>query len=222
MTTGNVLGDAFNLLIDFGFLRIVVPFILFYSIVFGMLERTQLFTRREEGGKLPKEIDKQVTNMHAMIAFAIAITATAASQAVGITTNYLPILAIVAVIIVGVMLLLGLAFGEEFSKPEFLTKHPIYTAIVWTGAIALLFGAIIAVGYYSGLVVTPCDGTLTPVNTLNTREGECTRLFDITQLTETGVMYMMGVEVQTGSLLTGLGVAAVIIFIIWYIYKLGK
>lgn len=212
MTTGSIFGDAFNLLIDFGFLQIVVPFILFYSIVFGMLERTQIFSRDKE-----KE-DKQITNLHAMIAFSIAVTATAASQAVGITQNYLPILSVTAVILVGIMLLLGLAFGDEFEKTVMQSKT--YKTIIFTLLGVLVLGAVVVVGYYSGLVVTPCiDGDgLTRVNSLDITSGQCTQLFDITQFPQS--MYIMGIEMaDLSSSLIGLVGIIVVIGLVMLITK---
>lgn len=189
-TTGGVLGGAFDFLITMGFLNTLVPFILYYAIVFGMLERTQIFTPKHKKEK----DDKQITNLNALIAFAIAITATAASQAVGITQNYLPILSVTAVILLGVMMLLGMAFGDQFE--EKILDNKIYKGIVWGGAFTLILGALIVVGYHSGLLVTPCTpgSGLTPVNSLNPAEGECTQMMDITQFPNK--LYVLGMEVM--------------------------
>jgi hypothetical protein len=214
MTTGvgTILGDAFSLLIEFGFLRIVVPFILFYSIIFGMLERTQIFTRRDAEGKVPKEADKATTNLHSMIAFSVAIGATAASQAVGITSNYLPVLAVVSVVIVGIMMLLGLAFGEGFET-KIMKESKAYQFIVYGAMAALVMGALVALGYYSGMLVTPCieGGGLTPVNSLAITTGQCTKLLDITSFPTS--MYVMGVFVGVEGIIPIIVILAVILII---------
>jgi len=187
--SNSLLGSAFDFIIKMGFLNTLVPFILYYSIIFGMLERTQIFTPAHKKEK----DDAQITNLHALIAFAMAITATAASQAVGITQNYLPILSVTAVILLGIMMLLGMAFGPEFIN---ILKKPVYQGIAWGGAIVLIIGALIVVGYHSGLLVTPCTANngLTPVNSLDPGAGQCTQLMDITQFPDK--MYVMGIEVM--------------------------
>ena len=177
-----ILGGTFDFLLRIGFLNILVPFILFYAIVFGMLERTQVFSRDKKGSD-------QTRNLHSLIAFAIAITATATSNAVGITQNYLPILAVVSVVLLGVMLLLGMAFGDKFDA---MLDDKKYKGIVWTFAGILIFCALFVMVYYSGLLVTPCSGDLTPVNSLSINEGECTAFIDASGLPNS--FYLMGMN----------------------------
>ncbi len=182
-----VFSSAMDFLIRMGFLNTLIPFILYYAVVFGMLERTQIFTPSHKKGKPGPEI----TNLHSLIAFSVAITATAASQAVGITQNYLPVLSVTAVVLLGIMMLLGMAFGDKFSD---VLDSKIYRGIAWVGAIVLIIGALVAVVYYSGMIVTPCTlgGDLTPVNSLKTTEGQCTKLIDISGFPDT--IYVMGIK----------------------------
>lgn len=189
-TEGGVLGGAFDFLIQMGFLNTLIPFILYYAIVFGMLQRTQIFTPKHKKDK----DDAQITNLNALIAFSIAITATAASQAVGITQNYLPILSVTSVVLLGIMMLLGMAFGDKFE--ETILDNQIYKGIVWGGAFVLIIGALIVVGYHSGLLVTPCTpgNGLVPVNSLDPSEGQCTQMMDITGFPNE--LYVLGIEVM--------------------------
>ncbi|MBN1923297.1 MAG: hypothetical protein JW791_00880 [Nanoarchaeota archaeon] len=221
--SNGVLGGAFDFLINMGFLNTLVPFILFYAIIFGMLERTQIFTPKEKRDKK----DEQVTNLHALIAFSMAITATAAAQAVGITQNYLPILAVTAVALLGIMMLLGMAFGDKFDT--IMSENKYYSGIVWGAALLLVVGALIVVSYYSGLLVTPCDaaGELTPVNSLDPGNGECTKLLDITGFPNK--VYVMGIEIigifassELMSFVTGLLVFAVLVFAVMWITRARK
>ena len=176
-----------DFLIRIGFLNLIVPFILFYAIVFGMLEKTQLFSRD------PSKSKDEMRNLHALIAFALAITATATSYAVGITQNFLPILGIASVVLLGFMMVLGMAFGPEFDKK---INEKCYKGITIGIAIILLLvaGAVIA---YNGLIVgTPCpmDNSLRGVNTLNPGPGECTNAMDFSELAQ-GRAYVMGIDV---------------------------
>ncbi|MDD2678585.1 MAG: hypothetical protein PHG04_03525 [Candidatus Nanoarchaeia archaeon] len=211
----SMVGGAFDLLIKIGFLNLIVPFILFYAIVFGMLEKTQLFS-----------IDKkkeEMRSIHSLIAFALSITATAASYAVGITQNFLPILGIASVVLLGFMMVLGMAFGPKFD--ESISSKKEYRGIIFAFAIIVLFAAVVIIGYNGLIVGTPCnDPSLTPVNTLNPGPGECTKFSDFSKLDE-GKIYLMGIEVMglmgrispdvIGYVLT----FAIIGFIIYYITK---
>ena len=200
-----ILSDAFDFLLNIGFLNIVVPFILFYAIVFGMLERTQIFNPDKS------KRDERSTNLNSLIAFAIAITATAASNAVGITQNYLPILAVTAVVLLGVMMLMGMAFGDKFD--DIVKNNVWYNRLVWLAAGILIIGALIVVVYYSGLLVTPCTSgsSLTPVNSLNTNSGQCTKLMDISGFPN---VYILGLNMSdllgSETLITGIAAIALL------------
>jgi len=200
-----ILSDAFDFIIQMGFLNIVVPFILFYAIVFGMLERTQIFSADKS------KKDEKTTNLHSLIAFAIAITATAASNAVGITQNYLPILAVASVVLLGIMMLLGMAFGDKFEE---IQQSKVYKNLVWGFAGMLIIGALIVITYFSGLLVTPCiagDG-LTRVNTLNTAQGQCTQLMDMSGFPSQ--VYVLGLDMAGFmSSETFVGIVGIAIFI---------
>jgi hypothetical protein len=199
--------SAFDFLIKIGFLNLLVPFILFYAIVFGMLERTQLFAIDKKKG--------DSKNLHSLIAFALAITATAASYAVGITQNFLPVIGIASVVLLGLMMVLGMAFGEQFEE-RIIKNSKMYQAII-IGISGVLLVAALGVIAYNGLIVgTPCpmDGSLTGVNTLNPGPGECTNFMDIEQSGSALTIYVMGINVtQVGSQILTAEVMAIMIFI---------
>ncbi|MDD4353700.1 MAG: hypothetical protein PHN56_04545 [Candidatus Nanoarchaeia archaeon] len=182
----SMVGGAFDLLIKIGFMNLIVPFILFYAIVFGMLEKTQLFASKDSKGK------DEMKNLHSLIAFALAITATAASYAVGITQNFLPILGIASVILLGLMMVLGMAFGPQFE--EISKTSGVYKGIIWACAIVLIIAAMGVIAYNGLIVGTPCnDKSLTPVNSLNPGPGQCTKFMEISATN----FYLMGFDVSS-------------------------
>ena len=67
---------AVNFLKDFGFFDVVLPFLLVFTIVFAVLEKT-LILGKEENNKPKKNID-------AMVAFSIALFVVAASNIVDV------------------------------------------------------------------------------------------------------------------------------------------
>jgi hypothetical protein len=186
----SLVGGAFDILIKIGFLNLIVPFVLFYSIVFGMLEKTQLFASSDKDGK--KKSD-DMRNLHSLIAFALGITATAASYAVGITQNFLPVLGIASVVLLGLMMVLGMAFGPDFDST--ISKSKSYKIIIGISVGALMLAAVLIIAYNGLIVGTPCpaDNSLTPVNSLNPQAGECTKFIDVTA----NSFYLMGFNVKT-------------------------
>jgi hypothetical protein len=214
-----MVGGAFDILIKIGFLNLIVPFILFYSIVFGMLEKTQLFA----SDKTKNKDDSR--NLHSLIAFALGITATAASYAVGITQNFLPVLGIASVILLGLMMVLGMAFGPEFDAT--IAKGKFYKGLISVSAIVLVLAAVLIIAYNGLVVGTPCNEKgLIPVNSLNPGPGQCTKFIDISPTS----FYLMGfnVTVMLGSIFTADMIGIVIVlgvigFTIYFVtQKSGK
>jgi len=185
----SIVEGAFDILIKIGFLNLIVPFILFYSIVFGMLEKTQLFAAADKEGKKSKD---DMRNLHSLIAFALGITATAASYAVGITQNFLPVLGIASVVLLGLMMVLGMAFGPDFDST--ISKSKFYKGIIGVAALVLLLAAVLVIAYNGLVVGTPCEigSNLTPVNDLNPGAGQCTKFIDISESN----FFLMGFNVN--------------------------
>jgi len=100
-----VLGEAVSLLQDFGFFEIILPFLLVFTIVFGVLEKTKIFGT--EDGK-PKK------NINAMIAFSIAFFVVASKEVVASLQESLPLVALFLIAVVSLLMLVGtLASGKE-------------------------------------------------------------------------------------------------------------
>jgi len=212
----SIVGGAFDLLIKVGFLNLIIPFILFYAIVFGMLEKTQLFSADKK--------KEEMRSIHSLIAFSLSITATAASFAVGITQNFLPVLGIASVVLLGFMMILGMAFGPEF---EAIAKTPKYKTAIMGFAIAVLLAAMVIISYNGLIVGTPCnDKALVQVNSLNPGPGQCTKFSDFSGFPSK--VYVMGIEMMglmsniNSDVIGILIIVAVIGFTIFFVMKKSK
>jgi len=85
------------------FVNSVLPFILIFTVVFAILQKTQIL------GKGKKQID-------AIVSLVIGLIVISFANAVGIITSLLPFLAVSAVIILVFMILYGMLFKEgEFE-----------------------------------------------------------------------------------------------------------
>lgn len=95
------LETAINFLKDFGFFDIVLPFLLVFTIVFAILEKTAVFGYDDEEKKIPKK------NVNAMVAFVIGFMVVAATQVVDVIKQALPQVVIILILLVAFLMLVG-------------------------------------------------------------------------------------------------------------------
>src|SRR3989344_4641580 len=95
---------------DIGLYDVVLPFLLVFSIVFAILEKTKVFGVEEiEHHKYTRK------NLNAVVAFVIAFLTVASSKLVGIITDISSNVVVLLLLIVLFLLLVG-AFHEEKDK----------------------------------------------------------------------------------------------------------
>jgi len=93
-----LLGNAF-------FTNVILPFILVFTVVFAILEKTKVLGEKRD--------------IHAIIALVISLIAIGVPAAVGTLQSFIPVIAVVIIILFAWMLVFGFANGEvkvEFSK----------------------------------------------------------------------------------------------------------
>ena len=95
-------GNAMASLRTLGFFDIVMPFLLVFAILYGVLERSKIFGEDRH-------------DLNAVIAMAIALIVVGTSWVVGLITGFLPWVGLLAVLFLGILLLL-MMFIEDFSK----------------------------------------------------------------------------------------------------------
>ena len=140
------LGRAIEFLSDFGFFDVILPFLLVFTIVFGVLEKTAIFGK--ENGK-PKK------NINSMVAFVIAFFFIASKELVQATNISLPQVAMVLIVIMSFMMLVGffMSSEKEFSFAEHKGWMAFFTIILFLGILAIFlnsFGWLAPLIEYSG------------------------------------------------------------------------
>lgn len=105
---------AIEFLRDFGFFDVVLPFLLVFTIVFAILEKTMILGVQNG---LPKK------NLDSMVAFAVALFVVAASNVVSVLQQSLPYVTLILIVIVSFMLLMG----SFMSTGEFSFNNYKYT-----------------------------------------------------------------------------------------------
>jgi hypothetical protein len=127
--------DFFNLI---GIYDVVLPFLLVFTIVFAILEKTRVLGVDEVDGK---KFTKK--NLNSMVAFVIAFFVIASSQLVEIITQVSSQIVILLLLSVFFLLLVGSFYGyneEPFSLSD--SWKLIFTIIMFIGIVAIFLMAI--------------------------------------------------------------------------------
>ncbi|MCW1296210.1 MAG: hypothetical protein OH319_00830 [Candidatus Parvarchaeota archaeon] len=118
----SVFVDVIDTLRNMGIFDVFLPFLLIFAIVFGALEKTQVFGEEKK-------------NVNGIVAFAIAMIVVGTSRAIGIINNFVPWVGIIAIALVCFLMLSALLFGGDVSKMAENYKNLYKVGIVIIGAI---------------------------------------------------------------------------------------
>jgi len=130
-----VLGNVLEFFRELGIYDVVLPFILVFTIMFAILERTQIFG-------IEKVKDKPYTkkNLNAMVAFVIAFLVVASSKLVETITKVSSEIIVVLLIVVFFLMLVGTFYTkDEIEKEGIALKDPWKTGFMIFIALAIIF-----------------------------------------------------------------------------------
>ena len=95
--------NAVGFMKSFGIFDVVLPFLLVFTVIFGVLEKTKIFG--EENGKTRK-------NINSMVAFSVAFFVIAATQVVNVMQAALPMIMLLLVLVIAFMIVYGSTLSE--------------------------------------------------------------------------------------------------------------
>jgi len=125
--------EIINFFNDIGVFDVVLPFLLVFTIVFALLERTKVFGTEKIDGK---EYSKK--NLNSAAAFVMAFLVVASSRLVEIITEVSSKFVVLLLLIVLFLLLVGSFFKEE-SYGVFLEKGGWRTGFMGLVFVVLVF-----------------------------------------------------------------------------------
>lgn len=132
MAEASVFRGIIDFFVDLGVYDVILPFILVFSIVFAILEKSKIFgTEKIDGEVYTKK------NINSMTAFVIAFLVIASGQLVSIINKSLGNIVILLLVIISFLILIGSFYREE--EAVFLEKGPWRTSFM----IASLIGVIL-------------------------------------------------------------------------------
>jgi len=125
---------------DIGIYDVVLPFLLVFTIVFAILEKTRVFGLEEVDGK--KYTKK---NLNAMASFVIAFMVVASSRLVEVITDVSSQVVILLMLAIFFLLLVGSFYKEEKIREGVFLERPwnvIFMVIMFVGIIFIFLQAI--------------------------------------------------------------------------------
>jgi len=106
----SVFRDVIDFFFQLGIYDVILPFLLVFTVVFAILEKTKVFgTEEVEGRKFPKK------NLNAMTAFVIAFLVVASTKLVALINTFLANVVLLLIFIVMFLVLIGAFYrdGED-------------------------------------------------------------------------------------------------------------
>lgn len=132
-----VFGDVIGFLDRLGVYDIILPFLLVFTIVFAIFEKTKVLGVEEVAGKMyPKK------NLNAMAAFVIAFLVIASARLVAIINESLANIVLLLLVVVMFLLLIGTFYGEG---EEVVLKggwRAVFMSVLLLGIILIFLNSI--------------------------------------------------------------------------------
>ena len=133
------LGKAIEFFRDFGLFDVVLPFLLVFTIIFAILEKTRILgTVKTKEGELPNR------NLNSMVAFVIGLLTVATANVVRTINESLPNVVLLVVVSVSFLIMIGVFMKTE--ELDFKSKHPklylTFIIIMFIGVILIFLNSI--------------------------------------------------------------------------------
>ncbi len=134
----SVFRGAIEFFNELGIYDVVLPFLLVFTIVFAILDKTRILgTELIDGKKYPKK------NINAIVAFVIAFFVVASTKLVAVINKSLANIVLLLLLVVFFMLLVG-SFVKESEEPFFLEGgwKTLFMILLFIGIILIFLDAL--------------------------------------------------------------------------------
>lgn len=133
---------AFRGVIEFlekiGVYDVILPFLLIFTIVFAIFDKTKILGTEKIDGK---EISKK--NLNAMVAFVIALLVVASTKLVGIISEVMANIVLLLILGVSFLLLVGTFFGDkQFTLADYKGWVSFFMIFMFLGIVIIFLNAL--------------------------------------------------------------------------------
>ncbi|MEK6974215.1 MAG: hypothetical protein AABW41_03205 [Nanoarchaeota archaeon] len=126
------LQNAIEFLREFGLFDVVLPFLLVFTLVYAILEKTKIL-----GVEGEKKTESSKRNLNSMVAFVFALVVVATNKIVTAINTALPNVVLLLVVFVAFLLLISVFSKDE--QMDFAGKHKgYYKFFVFSSLIAII------------------------------------------------------------------------------------
>lgn len=127
-----------ELLNKLGVYDVILPFLLVFTIIFAILEKTKIFGVEKINGQ-----DLGKKNINAMVAFVIAFLVIASTKLVGVINEVMANVVLLVILGVCFLLLVGVFFGDkEFTLEKFPIWSKLLMTLMFIGIVVIFLNAL--------------------------------------------------------------------------------
>lgn len=141
--------SAIGFLGKLGVYDVILPFLLVFTIVFAILEKTRILGMEKVGDK---EITKK--NLNAMVAFVVAFLVIASTQLVAVINQVMANIVLLLILAISFLLLVGVFFGsKEFTLKDYPGWISFFMVLMFIGIVVIFLNALDWLKYVFALFV---------------------------------------------------------------------
>ncbi|MBU0459477.1 MAG: hypothetical protein KJ597_06935 [Nanoarchaeota archaeon] len=145
--------SVFRGTIDFmgklGVYDIILPFLLVFTIVFAILEKTKILGLERVGGE---ELTKK--NLNSIVAFVMAFLVVASTQLVAVVNEVMANIVLLLILAVSFLMLVGVFFGDkEFTLEQYSGWIKFFMVFMFIGIVLIFLNALNWLQYIFALFV---------------------------------------------------------------------
>ena len=138
MAEDTIFGGSIEFLGKLGVYDIILPFLLIFTIVFAILEKTKVLGIEKVSGQ---ELTKK--NLNAIVAFAMSFLVVASTQLVRVINEVMANIVLLLILGVSFLLLVGVFFGDkEFTLKEYPGWIKFFMILMFIGIVVIFLNAL--------------------------------------------------------------------------------
>ncbi len=143
MAEETVFRTVITFLDKIGVYDVILPFLLVFTILFAILEKTKILgTEKIEG----KEITKK--NLNAMVAFVVSFLVIASTRLVAVINEAMANIVLLVILAVSFLMLVGTFFGsKEFTLENYPGWTKFFMVLMFIGIVLVFLNALGWLGY---------------------------------------------------------------------------
>lgn len=138
MVEESVFRGVIGFLDKIGVYDVILPFLLVFTIVFAILEKTKVLGTEKVGDKI---LTKK--NLNSMVAFVVAFLVIASTQLVAVVNQVMANVVLLLILAVCFLMLVGVFFGsQEFTLEKYPGWIKFFMVLMFIGIVVIFLNAL--------------------------------------------------------------------------------